>query len=147
MDLAVHIKKIEELQNWLQLQKKSTILKSKILLLTGPSGCGKTATVHVLSKLLNYECYEWITPIDIDLRRQNKYNNNNNDDETNADTFNESQIEKFSQFLFRASRYNSVVNNIQNNTNNEQQSKRLVFVEDFPQIFLDKSNEFIDLIE
>ncbi|TNN28193.1 Cell cycle checkpoint protein RAD17 [Liparis tanakae] len=58
-ELAVHKKKIEEVENWLRVHSSSS--KGGVLLLTGPSGCGKTATVQ----LAQFQDF---------LLRANKYN-------------------------------------------------------------------------
>lgn len=71
-DLAVHNKKIENVEQW--LCKMCELNKGEILLLSGPVGCGKTATVNVLAKKYNIKITEWITPIDIDMPTE--YGNN-----------------------------------------------------------------------
>uniref|UniRef100_A0A8C1Z1G2 RAD17 checkpoint clamp loader component n=1 Tax=Cyprinus carpio TaxID=7962 RepID=A0A8C1Z1G2_CYPCA len=47
-ELAVHKKKVEEVESWLRDHLDKSKKGGAILLLTGPSGCGKTATVQVL---------------------------------------------------------------------------------------------------
>ncbi|XP_037536704.1 cell cycle checkpoint protein RAD17 [Nematolebias whitei] len=58
-ELAVHKKKIEEVENWLRTHTDASKLQAGILILTGPSGCGKTATVHVLSREMGIRVHEW----------------------------------------------------------------------------------------
>ncbi|GIY34937.1 cell cycle checkpoint protein RAD17 [Caerostris extrusa] len=60
-DLAVHKKKISEVQSWLQnyLLHQNKGKASPILLLTGPPGVGKTATIKALCKYLNAELFIW----------------------------------------------------------------------------------------
>lgn len=64
-DLAVHIKKIQEVEEWLNLVKNSNC--SDVLLLTGPVGCGKTATIQTVAAKHDIKVTEWITPLDIDM--------------------------------------------------------------------------------
>lgn len=63
-DLAVHAKKIQEIEQWLQNNNKKS---NGILLLSGPVGCGKTATIQTIAAKYNLKITEWITPLDIDL--------------------------------------------------------------------------------
>ncbi|KPP59826.1 cell cycle checkpoint protein RAD17-like [Scleropages formosus] len=65
-DLAVHKKKIEEVETWLKLHTCNGLEKAgAILLLTGPSGCGKTATLQVLTRELGYQVQEWSNPCSV----------------------------------------------------------------------------------
>ncbi|CAN1757851.1 Cell cycle checkpoint protein RAD17 [Linum perenne] len=64
-DLAVHKKKVEEVQRW--FEDKMNVLKgssaSNVLIITGPAGVGKSATIHVLASHFGARLYEWNTPI------------------------------------------------------------------------------------
>ncbi|TFK24018.1 hypothetical protein FA15DRAFT_687660 [Coprinopsis marcescibilis] len=63
-ELAVHIRKVEDVRHWLieafeggptgKLRKYR-----RILALTGPAGTGKTSTLQVLSRELGFEIVEW----------------------------------------------------------------------------------------
>ncbi|CAG9863550.1 unnamed protein product [Phyllotreta striolata] len=120
-DLAVHPKKIEEVENWLKFavfQDKSKT--AKFLLLTGPTGSGKTATLSVLCKTLGISITEWITPID----QEYEYNRTN-------------QIEQFSEFLFDA-KYPSLF---------ESSLNRLTLVEDFPNAVIRNPEQFCEILE
>lgn len=131
--MAVHAKKIEELQEWFQLyETQISRTHAPILLLTGPSGAGKTAAIHCLARHLGYNIREWVTPIDIEL--SSNYKENFNDDFE----FAEKQSEVFSQFLCKSSRYASLFDTF---------DKQLVLVEDFPNIFIKDSNEFEHILE
>lgn len=132
IDLAINAKKVAEVENWFQAIKDKRMKKSApIFLITGPSGSGKTATIKIIAKDFGYTISEWITPMDLEHTRQDR----NNTDKT---TFTESQIDKFTQFLFQSSRYRSVFDTL---------TKRLVLVEDFPNIFIKDPNSFEEVLE
>ncbi|VVC89301.1 unnamed protein product [Leptidea sinapis] len=126
-DLAVNNKKIQEVEEWLQISCSSSHNNSNILLLTGPVGCGKTATIHVLASKLNIKVTEWTTPIDIELPSDN-----------GAYEFKESQSKRFLNFLLNAANFTSLLDN---------NNKKLVMVEDFPNIFLRTSSEFAGVLQ
>lgn len=133
-DLAIHPKKIAELEDWFRLieaQKKQSHAPPQILLITGPSGSGKTASLKVVAKELNYNINEWITPTDLVEYNDNDISNNNYNSEK--------QNEKFAQFLLQSSRYGSVFDSCA--------GKRLVLVEDFPNIFIRDPSLFEDILE
>lgn len=129
-DLAVHSKKIDEIRDWIR-KWESDKTNGSVLLLTGPPGSGKTATVRLLAQEFDFDISEWIVPLDVDLKRNNK-----NDDDTGI-TYTETQYDKFSNFLYRSSRYVSVF---------ASQRKRLLLVEDFPNIFLKDPEKFNELL-
>lgn len=59
-ELAVHPKKLEEIDHWIErnaIRKQSR--PAPILLLVGPTGSGKTASVRVISKEKKVEVQEW----------------------------------------------------------------------------------------
>lgn len=130
-DLAIHTKKITELEDWFG---SISILRglAPILLLNGPSGCGKTTTLKVLANEFGFSISEWITPVDVEYTRdiENNYNNN---------IAYEKQSDKFSHFLFQSSRYASVFD-----TSN---TKRLVLVEDLPNTFIRDPTLFNEILE
>lgn len=135
-DLAVHPKKIEELQQWLkQCDANRVRIPGPILLITGPSGSGKTSSLTLIAKQCGYAINEWITPVDVELQRHNKTDAFRDDD---ANAYSETQSDQFTQFLFRASRYSSVF---------ESSAKRLVLVEDFPNLFLKDVEAFNTVLE
>uniref|UniRef100_A0A8C5ELQ0 RAD17 checkpoint clamp loader component n=1 Tax=Gouania willdenowi TaxID=441366 RepID=A0A8C5ELQ0_GOUWI len=96
-DLAVHKKKIEEVENWLQAHSNSA--KGRILLLTGPSGCGKTATVRVLSLELKLRIQEWTNPSNLEPFSSQM-------DQWTHGFSSISQLTQFQEFLLRANKYN-----------------------------------------
>lgn len=85
----------------------------------------------MVAKEFGYEIREWIVPVDVNFSRNQKQDG---DDES---TYTESQHDKFTQFLFRSSRYVSVFDN---------QRKRLLVVEDFPNIFINDPETFNEIL-
>lgn len=68
-DLAVHNKKVQEVDEW--MRAACTNNSSDMLLLSGPVGCGKTITVRTVAKKHNIKVTEWITPLDIEMPSDN----------------------------------------------------------------------------
>lgn len=133
-ELAIHAKKIAELTDWFRGIKSARVKRSApILLISGPSGAGKTAALKVLAKEFDYAISEWITPTDIEHTRRGGKN-----DENDNVTYSESQTDTFSQFLFQSSRYRSVF---------DTSAKRLVLVEDLPNVFIKDPSSFEDVLE
>lgn len=131
-DLAVHPKKVAEIEDWFRAVKERKIKSAApMLLVTGPSGSAKSATIKMIAADFGYAISEWITPVDIEHKR----NTRNDSDET---TYSESQTDKIAQFLFQSSRYRSVF---------DTSSKRLVLVEDFPYVFIKDPNSFEEVLE
>ncbi|CAN0918791.1 Cell cycle checkpoint protein RAD17 [Linum grandiflorum] len=64
-DLAVHKKKVEEVQQWFKekMNDQKGSSASNVLIITGPAGVGKSATIHVLASHFGARLYEWNTPI------------------------------------------------------------------------------------
>uniref|UniRef100_A0A665VUM4 AAA+ ATPase domain-containing protein n=1 Tax=Echeneis naucrates TaxID=173247 RepID=A0A665VUM4_ECHNA len=115
VELAVHKKKIEEVENWMKVQTISS--KGGILLLTGPSGCGKTATVQVLSWELGFSIQEWINPTNLEVYkcRVNGLSSS-------------SQLAQFQEFLLRANKYNC----LRMAGDEGAAHRKLILVEDLP---------------
>ncbi|XP_002136949.4 cell cycle checkpoint protein RAD17 isoform X1 [Drosophila pseudoobscura] len=132
-ELAVHPKKIGELRDWLRhCEAMRWKVPAQICLLSGPTGAGKTATLQVLAKEFGYQLQEWINPVDCEVI-------NTLGDQPSGGSYLGSHLEAFKSFLLRASRYKSLLN---------AQNKRLVLVEDFPNVLLsDAEANFDDLLE
>ncbi|XP_063876422.1 cell cycle checkpoint protein RAD17-like isoform X1 [Scylla paramamosain] len=124
-DLAVHKRKVQEVESWL-VENSSGMKGRKLLLLTGPSGCGKSATVRVLAREAGLNLVEWTNPT------TTPYNNNFMEQESvwrPGDTVVPvSQTTQFWEFLMRCSKYNSVCMT--------DKGGNLVCVEDFPNAIL-----------
>ncbi|XP_076021236.1 cell cycle checkpoint protein RAD17 isoform X2 [Genypterus blacodes] len=122
-ELAVHKKKIEEVENWMRIH--SNTAKGGILLLMGPSGCGKTATVQVLSQELGFRIQEWTNPTSLEP------NINSQHDWRLNGFFCSSQVAQFQEFLLRANKYNCLKMMGDEGVTN----RKLILVEDFPNQF------------
>ncbi|KAG6443710.1 hypothetical protein O3G_MSEX003015 [Manduca sexta] len=124
-DLAVNNKKVQEIEEWLKIACSGNC--GEILLLTGPVGCGKTITIQILAKQHNIKLTEWITPIDISLPS-----------EYGDYEYREKQSTKFLDFIINAANFTSLLDN---------NSKKLVLVEDLPNTFTRTPSEFTDVLQ
>ncbi|XP_034182449.2 rad17 checkpoint clamp loader component isoform X1 [Osmia lignaria lignaria] len=120
-ELVVSKQKQQEILDWLKYKIKRG--QPYALILCGPSGCGKTATIKVLAKENSFNVTEWITPIDQAMDENNRVMR---------------QGDRFEEFLVRATRYSSVFRN---------QSKRLLLVKEFPNVYFEDKNSFHSLIQ
>lgn len=127
-DLALHPKKIEELEEWLE---ECSEYENSILLLTGPSGSGKTTSIKMIAKNRGFTVTEWITPMDVDWSDWSNMENENA-------IFRENQVDKFRDFLFRASRYSSLF---------ENDSNKVIIIEDLPNIFFKENDKFVEILK
>ncbi|XP_030049190.1 cell cycle checkpoint protein RAD17 isoform X2 [Microcaecilia unicolor] len=131
-ELAVHKKKIEEVEAWLKAHavKRQPKQGGSLLLLTGPPGCGKTATVQVLGKDLGVQLQEWTNPILLDFRRDDV--KNIFDPESSCQMFpSQSQTVLFQEFLLRANKYTK----LQMVGDSTETDRKLILVEDLPNVF------------
>ncbi|XP_056233062.1 cell cycle checkpoint protein RAD17 isoform X1 [Seriola aureovittata] len=123
-ELAVHKKKIEEVENWMRVHTNSS-KQGGILLLTGPSGCGKTATVQVLCWELGLRIQEWINPTNVE-----PYSSSQNEWRMNGFSCS-SQLAQFQEFLLRANKYNC----LRMAGDGGAADRKLILVEDMPNQF------------
>ncbi|XP_039660103.1 cell cycle checkpoint protein RAD17 isoform X2 [Perca fluviatilis] len=133
-DLAVHKKKIEEVENWMRVHSNAS--KGGILLLTGPSGCGKTATVQVLSRELGLRAQEWTNP-----SNPEPYSSSQHEWRTNGFPCS-SQLTQFQDFLLRANKYNCLKMLGDGGTTD----RKLILVEDFPNQFYRQPGSLHDIL-
>lgn len=135
-ELAVHAKKIEELQKWFKhcdFMRKKKKQPAQLCLVTGPSGSGKTAAVRIIAKELQYSIQEWINPVDQEIVYKL------GDQDYGESNFMSSQVEAFKNFLFKASRYRSLFE--------MGGDKRLLMIEDFPNFLLRDTSAFEEILE
>ncbi|KAF7281881.1 hypothetical protein GWI33_004082 [Rhynchophorus ferrugineus] len=122
-DLAVHSKKIQEIEGWIKFALNSKEKKhTQFLLITGPTGCGKSTTILTICKSINVKVIEWINPVDIDYELLKG----------------PGQIAKFLEF-FIESKYNSLFD--------ETNVQKILLVKDFPNVFVKKNDEFFNILE
>uniref|UniRef100_A0A8D0G356 Cell cycle checkpoint protein RAD17 n=1 Tax=Sphenodon punctatus TaxID=8508 RepID=A0A8D0G356_SPHPU len=131
-ELAVHKKKIEEVEAWLKAQVFQRPLKQggSILLLTGPPGCGKTATIQILVKDLGIQVQEWTNPVSLDFRKEDFHNAFNHESSFQI-LPSQTQTALFQEFLLRANKYNK----LQMVGESAETDKKLILVEDMPNQF------------
>ncbi|XP_066936769.1 cell cycle checkpoint protein RAD17-like [Clytia hemisphaerica] len=127
-ELAIHKKKIQEVKSWLETETST----GQILLLTGPAGSGKSAVVHTLTNTPRYTLKEWINPLMQEYDRENRQD---------ATARQESQSQLFHDFLLRANRYTQLnlfaKDEVDSDDGNiEDDSKKIVLVEDMPNFLL-----------
>ncbi|KAJ8936004.1 hypothetical protein NQ318_009685 [Aromia moschata] len=122
-DLAVHPKKIQELEEWLKLNVLRTEMKyAPLLLITGPTGSGKTSTINILCKKIGISITEWVNPVDQDYELFR----------------NSGQLNNFMEFLSE-SKWNSLFDTGNN--------KNLTLVKDFPNAVIHQPEEFFNVLE
>lgn len=128
-ELALHPKKLEELQNWFKISCAK--VPNKILLLEGPTGCGKTTALKMVAKEQGFSVSEFINATDMESHLLREHSENQQR-EFESISF-ENQISKFSDFLVRTSRFQSVFGS---------DKERLLLIKDLPNTFLKKTDEF-----
>ncbi|XP_043824215.1 cell cycle checkpoint protein RAD17 isoform X2 [Dromiciops gliroides] len=136
-ELAVHKKKVEELETWLKAHvfEKQPKEGGSILIITGPPGCGKTATLKILVKELGIEVQEWINPVFLDSRKYDMKDGFNHESIFHL-LPSQSQMTIFQEFLLRANKYNK----LQMLGDCLHTDKKIILVEDVPnQFFRDPS--------
>ncbi|XP_027720041.1 cell cycle checkpoint protein RAD17 isoform X2 [Vombatus ursinus] len=131
-ELAVHKKKVEELETWLKAHvfEKQPKLGGSILIITGPPGCGKTATLQILVKELGIEVQEWINPVFLDSRKHDMKDGFNHESSFHM-VPSQSQMTIFQEFLLRANKYNK----LQMLGDCLHTDKKIILVEDMPNQF------------
>ncbi|XP_055968478.1 cell cycle checkpoint protein RAD17 [Sorex fumeus] len=142
-ELAVHKKKIEEVENWLKTEILERHLKQRgsILLVTGPPGCGKTATIKILSKEYGIQVQEWINPVLPDFQKDD-FNEMFNPESSFHMFSYQSQIAVFKEFLLRATKYNK----LQMLGDDLRTEKKIILVEDLPNQFYRDSHTLHEVL-
>ncbi|XP_060598145.1 cell cycle checkpoint protein RAD17-like [Ruditapes philippinarum] len=141
-DLAVHKKKIADVEQWISghIQKKKL---PPILLLTGPAGVGKTATVKVLAKELRCELHEWSNPLADDYSEGFSTSSDWKSRSRIEAGISSSQKSQFQEFLLRANKYNTL--DIFGGGGGVM-TRRIILVEDFPNMFFREAAPFHDIL-
>ncbi|XP_019387838.1 PREDICTED: cell cycle checkpoint protein RAD17 isoform X1 [Crocodylus porosus] len=137
-DLAVHKKKVEEVETWLKSQifERQPKQGGSVLLLTGPPGCGKTATVQILVRDLGIQVHEWINPISLDFTKED-FKESFNQESSFRILPSQAQATLFQDFLLRANKYIR----LQMLGESTETDKKLILIEDMPnQFYRDRSS-------
>ncbi|XP_010635606.1 cell cycle checkpoint protein RAD17 isoform X1 [Fukomys damarensis] len=142
-ELAVHKKKIEEVENWLKAEvlERQPEQGGSILLITGPPGCGKTATIKILSKEYGIQVQEWINPVLPDFQKDDFKEIFNFESSFHTFPY-QSQIVVFKEFLLRATKYNK----LQMLGDDLRTDKKIILVEDFPNQFYRDSHALHEVL-
>lgn len=131
-ELAVHKKKVEEVESWLRVNLDKSKKGGAILLLTGPSGCGKTATVRVLAKDLGFQIQEWSNPSTTSQYKMEDMFTQSFDPDSRFNRFHgSSQTGLFQEFLLRANKYNR----LQMSGEKVTEDRKIILIEEFPNQF------------
>ncbi|XP_031216329.1 cell cycle checkpoint protein RAD17 [Mastomys coucha] len=142
-ELAVHKKKIEEVETWLKAQVLEVKPKQggSILLITGPPGCGKTTTIKILSKELGIQVQEWVNPILPDFQKDDYKELLNLESNLSVVPY-QSQIAVFKDFLLRATKYSK----LQMLGEDLTTDKKIILVEDLPNQFYRDANSLHEIL-
>ncbi|KAJ3527217.1 hypothetical protein NMY22_g9870 [Coprinellus aureogranulatus] len=138
-ELAVHVRKVEDVRRWLQEAFEggpSGKLKKyrRILALTGPAGTGKTSTIKVLSKELGFEIVEWRNSIGEVTPSRNTPGSSSGSYFSPSQDFDddsESQFTKFETFFNRATSCRNLFSTAPSASNRR---KQIILLEDLPNI-------------
>ncbi|XP_057350554.1 cell cycle checkpoint protein RAD17 isoform X1 [Manis pentadactyla] len=142
-ELAVHKKKIEEVETWLKTEVLERQQKQggSILLITGPPGCGKTTTIKILSKEHGIQVQEWINPVLPDFQKHDFKEIINPESSFHVFPY-QSQIAGFKEFLLRATKYNK----LQMLGDDLRTDKKIILVEDLPNQFYRDSHALHEVL-
>ncbi|XP_054411222.1 cell cycle checkpoint protein RAD17 isoform X3 [Pongo abelii] len=142
-ELAVHKKKIEEVETWLKAQvlERQPKQGGSILLITGPPGCGKTTTIKILSKEHGIQVQEWINPVLPDFQKDDFKGMFNTESSFHMFPY-QSQIAVFKEFLLRATKYNK----LQMLGDDLRTDKKIILVEDLPNQFYRDSHTLHEVL-
>ncbi|XP_025025952.1 LOW QUALITY PROTEIN: cell cycle checkpoint protein RAD17 [Python bivittatus] len=143
-DLAIHKKKIEEVERWLKdhIFGNQPRQGGSILVLTGPPGCGKSATMEILAKDLGIQIQEWINPVSLDFKKYDDFRVALNHESDFQILPYQSQTTIFQEFLLRANKYIK----LQMIGESMETDKRLILVEDMPNHFYHNPSSLHDIL-
>ncbi|XP_057597665.1 cell cycle checkpoint protein RAD17 isoform X2 [Hippopotamus amphibius kiboko] len=142
-ELAVHKKKIEEVETWLKAEvlERQPKQGGSILLITGPPGCGKTTTIKILSKEHGIQVQEWINPVLPEFQKDDFKELFNRESSFHIFPY-QSQIAVFKEFLLRATKYNK----LQMLGDDLRTDKKIILVEDLPNQFYRDSHTLHEVL-
>lgn len=158
-DLAIHPRKITDVENWLKesLDGSLAIRKCRrLLVLTGPSGSGKTSVLNVLSSKeeLDFELLEWNEEAMVGAGGKFKSSSNGNDalddwkDPSSSslgwtkEYGSTSVISKFDDFINSASRFSPLTLDSSSSSSfstSNLNPRRVILLEDLPNLSHEKT--------
>ncbi|XP_056142780.1 cell cycle checkpoint protein RAD17 isoform X2 [Lampris incognitus] len=143
-ELAVHKRKMEEVENWIRAHcDPKTSKGGAVLLLTGPPGCGKSATVQVLARELSFGLQEWTNPSTFTEHLNHDAFRQTFDPASSFGGFpGSSQTGLFQEFLLRANKYNC----LQMAGEEGPKDRKVILVEDFPNQFYRQPRSLHDIL-
>ncbi|KAH6898692.1 Rad17 cell cycle checkpoint protein-domain-containing protein [Thelonectria olida] len=122
-ELAVHKKKVSDVRRWLE-DVTAGRMRQRVLILKGAAGAGKTTTARLLANNMGYELLEWRNPTG------------------SAGLGFVSQSAQFEEFLGRGGKFGALDTDssessapINSYAPGQQQSKRIILIEEFPNTF------------
>ncbi|KAJ3999073.1 Rad17 cell cycle checkpoint protein-domain-containing protein [Lentinula boryana] len=141
-ELAVHVRKVENVRNWLRESLDggpSGKLRKyrRVLVLTGPAGTAKSSTIRVLSEELKFEILEWKSSAG------DTFVNAPDFITTSSWVSDDTMFTKFRLFLERASKCQNVFKtsptplspySSSSSSLNPTQTQRIILLEDLPNI-------------
>ncbi|KAH1562135.1 hypothetical protein KXV58_002607 [Aspergillus fumigatus] len=122
-ELAVHKKKVADVQSW--LSDALCAFEKKLLVLRGPAGSGKTTTLSLLSDKLGFDVLEWRNP---------------SGSEFAAKGFT-STTAQFEEFLTRGNRFRGLEfhgatgSSASKFNSSDHMTPRVILIEEFPTVF------------
>lgn len=125
-DLAVHKKKVSDVQAWIQASFENVTRKT-VLILSGPAGVGKSATVETLALEMDFNIIEWRNPMSVEWL------------EGSYDREADSLAQKFERFLAISDKY-SALDFGHGSDNTDDQRRKIILVEDLPNTFSSSSS-------
>ncbi|KAI9171513.1 Cell cycle checkpoint protein RAD17 [Paramyrothecium foliicola] len=127
-ELAVHKKKVADVRRWFE-EVFAGRLRQRVLILKGAAGSGKTTTMRLLAKEMGYELLEWKNPT------------------TSVGSGFVSVSAQFDEFLGRSGKFGALdVDGVSApaqppmSNPGEQNSRRIVMIEEFPNTFSRQSS-------
>ncbi|KAH1384245.1 hypothetical protein KXW65_002661 [Aspergillus fumigatus] len=122
-ELAVHKKKVADVQSW--LSDALCAFEKKLLVLRGPAGSGKTTTLSLLSDKLGFDVLEWRNPSGSEF----------------AEKGFTSTTAQFEEFLTRGNRFRGLEfhgatgSSASKFNSSDHMTPRVILIEEFPTVF------------
>ncbi|KGO67517.1 Engulfment/cell motility, ELMO [Penicillium italicum] len=121
-ELAVHKKKVSDVQHWLE-DAFAGRRSERLLVLRGPAGSGKTTTVSLLSELIGYDIVEWKNPPVSEFGAHDY----------------QSVSAHFEEFLGRGDKFGGLdlenANELDTQKDEKPRDHRILLIEEFPTVF------------